>query len=165
MPRKRHTVPPIHPVERDLLAAIDRLEQGQPTHPELKKRARQGKLKLNKSTVALEAGHSRTMVYAFRTVTARMVEADAPLRASETVHAQDVITRLRQDNARLRQDKHAALSQLAAMALRMQQLVKEHAAQLRAVQRHTARQPRAPHQVIGTAKDGSKVLPLRTEDS
>jgi hypothetical protein len=165
MPRQRKPIPPSHPVERDFLLAIDRLELLQPTHPELKKRARQGKLKLNKSTVALEAGHSRTMVYASSAVTARIAEANAPLRARETVHAQDVIHRLREDNARLRQEKHAALSQLAAMALRMQQLVKEHAAQLRAVQRNATRQPRHPHQVIGVAKDSSEVLPRRTEDS
>ena len=41
-----------------LLSALDRLLQGEPTNIELKKKAKQGKLKINNNTVEKEAGLS-----------------------------------------------------------------------------------------------------------
>lgn len=48
--------------ERDILAALKRLEDGLPTNELLIKRLEQGTLKINPLTVTLEAGRSRTLV-------------------------------------------------------------------------------------------------------
>jgi hypothetical protein len=50
------------PIERDLLDALNRLVEGKPTHKSLKDKAKSGKLKINTSTVALEARRSRTLI-------------------------------------------------------------------------------------------------------
>ncbi|MGO7530831.1 hypothetical protein [Rhizobium leguminosarum] len=52
-----------HNVEDDFLQAYYRLSAGAPLNDELRTRAAEGKfLRINQSTVALEAGHSRTMI-------------------------------------------------------------------------------------------------------
>lgn len=50
------------PIEQDLLDALQRLVEGKPTHRILKGKAKEGKLKVNKSNVAMEAGRSRTLI-------------------------------------------------------------------------------------------------------
>lgn len=52
----------IDPIEQDLLDALQRLIEGKPTHKSLKAKAKEGKLKVNTSSVALEAGRSRTLI-------------------------------------------------------------------------------------------------------
>lgn len=43
-------------------AAIDRLVEGKPHNPQLRAKAAKGRLKINFSSVALEAGRSRTLI-------------------------------------------------------------------------------------------------------
>lgn len=50
------------PIEQDLLDALQRLVEGKPTHKTLKAKAKEGRLKVNTSNVALEAGRSRTLI-------------------------------------------------------------------------------------------------------
>lgn len=50
------------PIEQDLLDALQRLVEGKPTNKTLKTKAKEGKLKVNASNVALEAGRSRTLI-------------------------------------------------------------------------------------------------------
>lgn len=50
------------PIEQDLLDALQRLIDGRPTHKILKAKAKEGRLKVNSSNVALEAGRSRTLI-------------------------------------------------------------------------------------------------------
>ncbi|OZB78225.1 MAG: hypothetical protein B7X29_05775 [Halothiobacillus sp. 13-55-115] len=50
------------PIEQDFENALQRLVNGQPKHKTLKARAKAGKLKINISNVALEAGRSRTLI-------------------------------------------------------------------------------------------------------
>jgi hypothetical protein len=52
----------VDPIEQDFLDALQRLVDGKPEHKELKARANAGKLKINISNVALEAGRSRTLI-------------------------------------------------------------------------------------------------------
>ena len=52
----------IDPIERDLLEALQRLIEGKPTHKTLKAKVKEGRLKVNPSNVALEAGRSRTLI-------------------------------------------------------------------------------------------------------
>lgn len=49
-------------ISHDFLAALQRLKDGQPTHPKLKKSAEEGKLRINVSTVSIEARRSRTLL-------------------------------------------------------------------------------------------------------
>ena len=138
MPRKRPDAPPIDAIEKDFLLAIERLELRTPReHALQKKSCRTGKLSLNKSTVALEAGHSRTKIYDYPRVIARIAEAQAPVRSART--AQDVIGRLRQENALLKREKRSTLSALAALTIRMQQYVMMHERRVREVARAARR--------------------------
>lgn len=50
------------PIAQDFLDALQRLVEGRPTHKDLKAKAKSGTLKVNPSNVALEAGHSRTLI-------------------------------------------------------------------------------------------------------
>lgn len=50
------------PIEQDLLDALQRLVEGKPTNKTLKVKAKEGRLKVNTSNVALEAGRSRTLI-------------------------------------------------------------------------------------------------------
>lgn len=50
------------PIEQDFLDALQRLAEGKPRHKKLKAMAREGKLKINTSNVALESGRSRTLI-------------------------------------------------------------------------------------------------------
>lgn len=51
--------------EKNLLAAIERLRNGSPMNPDLKERAKAGKLKINATTATMEAGCARRLAYAF----------------------------------------------------------------------------------------------------
>jgi ABC-type histidine transport system ATPase subunit len=53
---------PIATVERAFNEAIDRLVAGKPKNPKLRRLAAEGRLNVNPSTVALEAGRSRTLI-------------------------------------------------------------------------------------------------------
>jgi hypothetical protein len=50
------------PIERDFLDAVQRLVEGKPENKKLKAKAKAGKVKINISNAALEAGHSRTLI-------------------------------------------------------------------------------------------------------
>lgn len=49
-------------IQQDLENALSRLLAGIPTNPELKRRLAEGSLRLSISTVAMEAGRSRTLI-------------------------------------------------------------------------------------------------------
>lgn len=52
----------LDPIEQDFLDALQRLTEGEPKNKTLKAKAKSGKLKINTSNVALEAGRSRTLI-------------------------------------------------------------------------------------------------------
>jgi hypothetical protein len=49
-------------IQQSFLDALGRLQSGCPKHEDLATRAAAGKLRINFSTVAMEAGHSRTLI-------------------------------------------------------------------------------------------------------
>lgn len=59
-PTDNHRKP--DPIEQAFLDALRRLVEGKPTHKILKAKAKEGRLKVNSFNVALEAGHSRTLI-------------------------------------------------------------------------------------------------------
>lgn len=49
-------------IERDFIDALDRLSIGRPNHPELIEAAHEGRLRVSIRSVALEAGHSHSLI-------------------------------------------------------------------------------------------------------
>ena len=95
MPRKR-AVAPYSSAEQAFFDAIERLEKGEPNHKDLRRKATSRKLKINMTTIAVEAGYNRTYLYKnhLPRVMARikelLEEPDSPVRTAD-----DVIARLR----------------------------------------------------------------------
>lgn len=106
MPRLKEEAPPQDPIEQDFLDAIDRLRDGEPKNKLLKARKARGTLKVNVANVALEAGHSRTLI-ALETG-CRYPRVRELIKQAKTGHdglpttLNEVIARLRADNAELR---------------------------------------------------------------
>lgn len=108
-------------VERDLHDALDRLVAGKPRNPKLKRKAAAGQLQISISAVAKEAGRARTLIAhekcQYPAIRARVIgamhkdELVAPRSASE------VISRLRNEIADLRQKLAAALDGQTAHCL------------------------------------------------
>lgn len=62
MPRIKYPAPPSDQIEKNFMAALERLQSGTPTNKVLRAAKAKGILKINASTVAQEAGHSRTLI-------------------------------------------------------------------------------------------------------
>lgn len=84
-------------IEKDYLDALERLVNNAPTHPKLKAKSMKGALKINVSTVALEAGRSRTSIATqdckFPDIRARIIEHMKPVEKANNLT--DVINTLR----------------------------------------------------------------------
>lgn len=106
MPRLKKEAPPTDSIEQDFLDAIDRLRDGQPKNKQLKARKAKGALKVNIANVALEAGHSRTLISletGCRYPRVRELIKQVKIghdRLPSTLS--EVVVRLRADNAELR---------------------------------------------------------------
>lgn len=103
---KRSGHKPSSDVERDFSAALLRLVNGKPKHPDLKKLADQGRLKIGVSQVAKEAGRARTLIgfegCKYSQIRDKILgfkrgETDAPLELKA-----EAVTRLRAQIAELR---------------------------------------------------------------
>ena len=95
MPRKR-TAAPYSSAEQAFIDALDRLEKGEPENKDLRRKASARKLRINMTTIAVEAGYNRTYLYKnhLPRVMARIREVlEEP--AAPTRTADDVIGRLR----------------------------------------------------------------------
>lgn len=146
MPRKKSTAPGYDSLEQDFLEALARLEGGEPQNSGLADSARRGKLKLNVSTVAQEAGHSRTSLYKYPRVLAKLEHLNSPASVVKT--AAQLIADLRQENALLRAEKKMALTQTAAMLRRLRDMEKEMDRKVRKAERH-AKRNQNPNRVVG----------------
>jgi hypothetical protein len=97
MPRKRPEAPLSKP-EQAFIDALERLAKGEPTNKELQRLATKRRLKINMTSIALEAGYNRTYLYKnhLPRVMARIKELiDEPTSPTRT--AEEVATRLRED--------------------------------------------------------------------
>lgn len=103
--------------------ALVRLRIGKPTNPKLAELAARGKLKVTVSTVAAEAGVSRTLVgiedCRFPDIRKRILHGDdgKELRPAKGLSA--VVQQLRADNAELRRQVQVLRSQQAITLARM----------------------------------------------
>jgi hypothetical protein len=107
-------------VERDLLGALARLQAGNPSNPALAKKARLGKLRINPSTVAQEAGCSRTLIghdgCAYPQVRAKILK-HKDTAAKPATSFEDINRDLRHDNQNLKDAVRLAMTRIAAMRL------------------------------------------------
>lgn len=106
MPRLKKEAPPQDRIEQDFLDAIERLNNGKPKNRQLKARMAKKALRVNVANVALEAGHSRTLIAletGCRYPRVRELIKQAKVGNSKLpTTLNEVIARLRADNADLR---------------------------------------------------------------
>ncbi|WP_143273007.1 hypothetical protein [Azospirillum palustre] len=152
-------------MEKDFIDALERLRNRQPQHPDLAKKAKLGTLQINVTTVAQEAGRSRTLIgmddCRYPRVRAAILAEKADVASVvETRTAEDVIRRLRDDRAALAASLRASESENAALLLRLRDVE-------RAAQREIGiAERRATNGQGGRARTGlntgaSQVIPLR----
>lgn len=113
--------------EKDLFDALDRLKANEPTHPELIRKARQKKLRINPTTVAKEAKRARTLIGLENCAYPEIRKAIAQLKAppKPVPSHTEIVDGLKRENKSLRMSVETAMSRVAAMALRMEALEKE----------------------------------------
>jgi hypothetical protein len=133
--------------------ALKRLEEGSPNHPDLLKKARLKKLRINATTVAKEAGRARTLIghdgCAYPKVRAAIKRHENPVGPSTSY--EDVNRSLREQNADLRKTVIIAASRLAAMIRRMDAVDKAAAEAIKKAKRGGTNKARAsnPNEVAG----------------
>lgn len=115
MPKKRLVTEKMSSAERDFTMAFERLEKGTPKHPKLKVLAAKGRLRVNPSSVALEAGRSRTLIGTddcpYPAIRQRILELKRPIAQSRT--QDEIISKLRADNKALKAENERIATQLA----------------------------------------------------
>ena len=145
-------------MEKRFLDAIERLKEGNPECPELQKKARAGKLRVDVSAVALEAGGpdekgiwrglSRTLIGHDN---CRYPKAREQIRKGKEgepgeYDLKNVNSRLRERNRQLEKMNKQLLSTCAAMRVRMNKLESAVKAETEKLQREQHRGDRPVHQ-------------------
>lgn len=117
MPR-RHPRPPPSAIEKDFLDALERVAGGRPNNVTLKRLAARGRLRVSVSTVAKEAGHSRTLIAyeqcRYPAIRLQILDHKSGRVSTTPRTASAVISSLRADIAALRQDWKKALAEQAS---------------------------------------------------
>lgn len=146
---------PRNRTEQELLDALERIENGAPKDPALIKRSKRGALRVTISTVAQEAGFSRTLIShdrcAYPKVRAKILALRAP--SAEPMSLAEINRRLRQDNAELRRSVKLARDSMAAMALRMNRVVKEAERRIAMAERRRSKKSAPGDKIAGRFKD------------
>lgn len=116
-------------VEKGFDEAIDRLEKNKPTNSALKRLAAEGRLRINFSTVAKEAKHSRSLIAhakcPYQAQRARVLQLMHPGEVAAPRTASGVISRLREDVADLKAKLRLALDGQTAHFLARQRAERE----------------------------------------
>lgn len=107
MPKIKQTAPAQDAIEQDFLDAIARLSDGEPRNKQLKLRKAKGTLKINFSSVAMEAGRARTLIALidgcrYPRVRALVKQITSGREKLPTTHG-ELIARLRLDKADLQE--------------------------------------------------------------
>lgn len=121
MGRKKAEMPDPE-IERAFLDALARLDAGKPTDPGLKRRSEKGRLRINFSTVAKEAGRARGLVAVEETLysTARDAILDKMAPVSKEQSPEVVIAQLRKRIQDLEKRLENADSVNAVLMLRVE---------------------------------------------
>lgn len=111
-------------IEQDLLAALDRLKAGKPKNKDLLVLAKQGKLRISVSTVALEAGRSRTLIGHAKCQYPHVRDKVLAMRhgEGEPTRLQDVLANKRHETTRLKREMQNLASHCAALIVRAAQM-------------------------------------------
>lgn len=138
-------------VERELMDALQRLVESRPANPDLARKAQRGTLKISVSTVAKEAGRSRTLIShdrcAYPQVRAAILNyVDPPTQATSMA---EINRRLHNENAELRRSIKLAREAMAAMVRRMERVKYEADREVLAAQRREQRGNRDPNELAG----------------
>lgn len=116
----RNSSPPQDPIEKEFSDALTRLQQGRPRHTKLAKLVERGVARINIANVALEAGHSRTLIghanCKYPKVRASILAAKKPILIVTT--ALSTIRALRQNIQELRDQIRRNDSVNAALVIR-----------------------------------------------
>lgn len=141
---------PADQVEKDFLLALERLQAGKPKDKKLQAAVKAGKLRISVTTVATEAGHSRTLIghkgCKYPSVRDRIVALKAD--PANPTRLQDIVAARRQDVARLSRELKLSQSQVAALVVRNIQLEQEVARLKRVNERKTAPNALPPSKVM-----------------
>jgi hypothetical protein len=107
MTKVKQDAPAQDAIERDFLDAIGRLNDGEPRNKQLKMRKAKGTLKINFSSVALEAGRARTLIALANGCryprVRELVKQTAAGRTALPTTQSELIARLRLDKADLQE--------------------------------------------------------------
>lgn len=95
-------------IEEDFQKALERLEKGKPTNPQLLHLMRAGGLRINITSVAKEAGHSRRLIYHYK----ELIETIHVRRVPQGKSSKAIISDLRSELAERtsQRDKAVALN-------------------------------------------------------
>lgn len=142
-------------MQQHLLDALQRVEEGRPQHPELIEQAKKGRLRVTISSVALEAGVSRTLIgfdeCRYKDVRKKIrgeeEDQDVPVRAPTDMRT--INANLREVNKVLEQRFKMVLSENAAMILRMGELEREYEDKADEIKRINTRGKRNQNEIVG----------------
>lgn len=142
-------------MEQHLLDAWQRVKDGRPQNPELIEQAKRGKLKTTPTSVAKEAGVSRTLIGydgcrypdVRKKVLGKDEDKDVPVRTPTDMRT--INANLREVNKVLEQRFKAVLAENAAMIVRMAQLETEYSDKVDEIQRVRARGKRDQNEIVG----------------
>lgn len=162
---KRKNLPTTHAgMEEMLLKCLKRLKEGKPNHPELASLAKLKKLKANATTLAKEAGVSRTLFSydgcAYPKVRAELLQLKNPATGRRDMRV--INADLRNQVAQLKQEKNALRTENAALIIRMATMDKKYQQQYDELKRGLLRGSRDPNEVP-VLQWSADVHPLRPQ--
>jgi hypothetical protein len=138
-------------MEQHLLDAWARVKDGKPENKQLIELAKKGKLKVNASSVAKEAGVSRTLIgydgCRYMNVRRKILGEELPVRVPTDMRT--INSDLRKHNQMLEASLKLALSENAAIISRMQKLGTQYDDKLEEIKRINGRAARNPNEVVG----------------
>ncbi|MBU1776198.1 MAG: hypothetical protein KJ899_06120 [Gammaproteobacteria bacterium] len=138
-------------VEQEFFDAIDRLLQNKPRNRALAIKAKAGTLQINTTTVALEAGHSRTQIghdkCKYQKVRAKILGLKNAEAEPHT--AEDTIRKLRIRITEVQMELRIANSEKAALIIRMQKTEKAANREIGKAKRSAEQKNRDPNHVVG----------------
>lgn len=128
-------------IEQELLAALDRLKAGKPKNKDLLALVKEGKLRISVSTVAQEAGRSRTLIGHAKCQYPHVRDKILSMRhgEGEPTRLQDVLANKRQETTRLKREVQNLVSHCAALIVRAAQLQEKNEELERQVKRVSGR--------------------------
>lgn len=105
-------------IEEDFRKALERLEKGNPTNPQLLQLMRAGRLRISIASVAKEAGHSRRLVYSYK----ELIEAIRRRQRPSGKSSKAIISDLRSQLAERTSQRDQAITVTASLMVLVDRL-------------------------------------------